>query len=149
MLPADDLVEELTRTVFETVVGRTATREGVAAPDPATTPPPRAYAVDVLGAWTGSISIEISEPLAGRLAQSMLDAPEAEPDDVRDAMCELANVIGGNLKGLMPGPSVLSVPRVADCEPVAVNAKQLVFCCEGQPFSVTVRTIVPPKSRKP
>ena len=65
------------------------------------------------------------------------------------SMGELANIIGGNLKGLLPGPSVLSVPRVAECEPVAVHAKQLVFCCEGQPFSVTVRTVVSPKSHTP
>lgn len=141
MLPADEVVEDLTRLVFETVVGRTATR------DESQPNSPRAYTVEVLGAWTGSISVEASDELARLVTRSMFDCLDAPPDDVRDAMCELANVIGGNLKGLMPGPSALSVPRVTAGESAPSDAKQLLFSCAGEPFSVTVRAIQPENSQ--
>lgn len=137
MLPDDEVVEELTRGVFETVVGAPASR---AASQPCGA---RAYAVDVLGAWSGSVSIEVGDRLATIVATAMFDTPETAPDDVRDAMCELANVIGGNLKGLMPGPSTLTIPRVEECEEAPPGSKQLLFSCHGEPFSVTVRARQP------
>ncbi len=41
-----------------------------------------------------------------------------EPDEVSDAeigdaLGEMANIVGGNVKALMPEPSVLSLPQVA------------------------------------
>jgi len=43
-----------------------------------------------------------------------LEGPdEAGPADVADAVGELVNMVGGNIKSLMPGPSVLSLPAVA------------------------------------
>jgi chemotaxis protein CheX len=33
-------------------------------------------------------------------------------DDVADALGELANIIGGNLKNMVPAPSALSLPHV-------------------------------------
>jgi hypothetical protein len=35
-----------------------------------------------------------------------------EDDDVRDAVGELVNVIGGNLKALLPGDTAISTPLV-------------------------------------
>ena len=43
----------------------------------------------------------------------MLDAQEVEPDEVADAAGELVNIIGGNLKTLLPTPSKLGLPEVA------------------------------------
>ena len=53
---------------------------------------------------------------AERIARALFaTAPgDAVPtEDVRDALGEMANVIGGNLKGLMPESGVLTIPVVA------------------------------------
>jgi chemotaxis protein CheX len=135
MLPDDELVEGLTRDVFETILRRRPSRQASAPPSGTAT-----YAVDIAGAWEGSVSLQVADGLAKRIACEMFESEEAAPDDVRDAMCELANVIGGNIKSLMPGPSQLSVPRVGPNEPAASGDKQLVFTCEGEAFSVTVHS---------
>ncbi|TNM44209.1 chemotaxis protein CheX [Nocardioides albidus] len=70
----------------------------------------------ISGGWQGAVTVELDEALARRLTTQMLDLPadEAPSDsDVADAVGELVNMVGGNVKSLMPGPSVLSLPAVA------------------------------------
>jgi chemotaxis protein CheX len=76
----------------------------------------------------------------------MLDLQQgaASPDDVRDALGELANMVGGNIKGLLPGPTQLSLPlvveggkdalRILDTQPVST----VWFSSGGHPFVVTL-----------
>ena len=73
-------------------------------------------AVSVSGGWHGVVTVELDAEVARQLGARMLDLPsaeEAEDADVADAVGELVNMIGGNVKSLMPGPSVLSLPLVA------------------------------------
>ncbi|WP_157538327.1 MULTISPECIES: chemotaxis protein CheX [unclassified Nocardioides] len=73
-------------------------------------------AVTISGGWHGVVTVELDADVAGRLSARMLDLPsaeDAEDADVADAVGELVNMIGGNVKSLMPGPSVLSLPAVA------------------------------------
>ena len=46
----------------------------------------------------------------------MLGVAEAQvtANDARDAVAELCNIIGGSIKALLPGPSHLSLPTVAE-----------------------------------
>jgi len=64
--------------------------------------------------------------------------------DMQDAIAELANMVGGNLKSILPGPSMLSLP-----EPVTPTAgthdpaegrrlTNVALCCENEPIHVTV-----------
>jgi len=72
-------------------------------------------AVSVHGDWTGSITVELSGAVAQSLTRLMLalaDEP-LEDADIADAVGELVNMIGGNVKSLMPGPSALTLPVVA------------------------------------
>lgn len=72
-------------------------------------------AVSVHGGWTGSITVELSGTVAQSLTRLML-AIEDEPledTDIADAVGELVNMVGGNVKSLMPGPSALTLPVVA------------------------------------
>lgn len=72
-------------------------------------------AVSVHGGWTGTVTVELSSSVAQSLTRLML-AMEDEPLDdaeVADAVGELVNMIGGNIKSLMPGPSALTLPVVA------------------------------------
>lgn len=73
-------------------------------------------AVSVSGGWQGTITAELGEPAAVELATRMLalSPDEVVSDaDIADAIGELVNVVGGNVKSLMPGPSQLSLPMSA------------------------------------
>ncbi|GAA4089119.1 chemotaxis protein CheX [Nocardioides kongjuensis] len=73
-------------------------------------------ATTISGGWQGVVTVELDEVLARRLTTRMLALPadeEASDSDVADAVGELVNMVGGNVKSLMPGPSVLSLPAVA------------------------------------
>ncbi|MEQ7847067.1 chemotaxis protein CheX [Nocardioides kribbensis] len=67
------------------------------------------------GAWEGAVLVAVTDRLARDVAAAMLalDPADLAPEDVSDALGELVNVIGGNVKSLMPGPSTLSLPLVA------------------------------------
>jgi chemotaxis protein CheX len=72
-------------------------------------------AVSVHGGWTGTVTVELSASVAQSLTRLMLamgDEP-LEDTDVADAVGELVNMVGGNIKSLMPGPSALTLPVVA------------------------------------
>lgn len=71
--------------------------------------------VQIVGEWDGAVRLDCSEELV-RLAAStcMGIAPEELNDrQISDTAGELANMTGGNLKNLLPKPSSLSLPSVA------------------------------------
>jgi chemotaxis protein CheX len=70
--------------------------------------------VSVTGAWRGHVVVECSGPASRLVAATLLsvEAGVVTGEDVADALGELANVIGGNVKSLLPGPSALSLPQV-------------------------------------
>jgi chemotaxis protein CheX len=70
-------------------------------------------AVTVTGAWEGMISVELPTATAEEVCRRMLGVDDTRDEDVADAVGELVNMIGGNVKSLMPGPGVLSLPVVA------------------------------------
>ncbi len=101
--------------------------------------------VAISGAWQGVVTVELEESLARLLTARMLAIPEGEEigdSDIADAVGELVNMIGGNVKSLMPGPSSLSLPSVAAGR--AVFASDVAEACRvdvawcGQPVRVCV-----------
>lgn len=73
-------------------------------------------ATSVTGAWNGVVTVEIPDLVAQTATERMLGLTPDEvlsTEDVADAVGELVNMIGGNVKSLMPGPSALSLPLVA------------------------------------
>lgn len=102
--------------------------------------------VQVTGAWEGAITISCTPNLARNAAATMFELGATPPsdDEVRDALGELANVVGGNVKALLPGTTHLSLPIVAtgDRRTLAVIASETVctlrFAWEGEPVEVTV-----------
>ncbi|GAB98121.1 chemotaxis protein CheX [Kineosphaera limosa] len=77
--------------------------------------PAVAGSVGVSGATDCLISMEMQEAAAKAVAAAMfgLDGDDISDDDVADAVGELTNMVGGNIKSLLPEPSTLSVPVVA------------------------------------
>jgi chemotaxis protein CheX len=73
-----------------------------------------------------------------------VDAAQATIAQAQDAIAELVNMTGGNLKGLVPEPSQLSLPSVTTGSDLAhrMPGSRLVdavaFACDGEPFVVSV-----------
>jgi chemotaxis protein CheX len=118
--------------VWTTFLGHEPLVPDVAAPEvPAGGPPRWTAAVTVTGAWEAVIRVVVDDALAGTVTGRMLglgDVGEHAPEDVTDALGELVNVIGGNIKSLMPGPSKLSLPLVAP-GPIASTSSMVEVCC--------------------
>lgn len=100
--------------------------------------------VAVVGAWNGHLVVSCSRNGSRDVASAMLALPadELSADDIGDALGELANVLGGNVKSLLPAPSTLSLPRVGagDDErwPGSVEVCQTVMRWRGEPFRVSL-----------
>ncbi len=78
--------------------------------------------VQITGPWCGAVVVSCAEATAEALTGCLLRArPPAvlEPEDVEDALGELANVLGGNVKAVLPGPSALGLPQAGPNPPAA------------------------------
>jgi chemotaxis protein CheX len=70
--------------------------------------------------------------------------PPEYNDDVRDAMGEIANMLGGNLKPILPHGVALSMPSVVAGTPSTLRIcghppiLRLSFACEAGPFWLTI-----------
>jgi chemotaxis protein CheX len=101
--------------------------------------------IEVTGAWQGSIEVRCSADVARTLADAMLGARPTGvgDDDVTDALGELTNMVGGNVKSLLPSPSRLSLPVVRvgprpDDGAALVSSVELVARSSGDPVSISV-----------
>jgi chemotaxis protein CheX len=103
--------------------------------------------VNIGGAWEGTILLEVSDSLSKQFAADMLgiSLDEVSSQDVADALGELTNMVGGNIKSLLPAPSNLSIPAVAEGADYSIWAPgtdllaQVTLRCAGQPMLITVR----------
>jgi chemotaxis protein CheX len=68
--------------------------------------------VAIRGDWTGTVTLEMTSATAETAARTMLDLDGVEEADVTDALGELVNMIGGNIKSLLPSGSTLGLPIV-------------------------------------
>jgi chemotaxis protein CheX len=70
--------------------------------------------IQITGKWVGSVMVSMPASTSRAAASAMLMMPAAEVSaaDEQDVAAELVNMIGGNIKGLLPGPSSLSLPTV-------------------------------------
>ena len=102
--------------------------------------------VHISGQWTGTVVLSCSLHLAQKAASIMFDLPveSLEALDIQDALAELANMIGGNLKSIVPSPSFLSLPCVTEGDdyslryPKAMPKIQLGFTCSEGRFAILV-----------
>ena len=102
--------------------------------------------VEISGAWTGAVLLHGSHELAAAAAAVIFATePGAETkQDSFDAMYELTNIIGGNIKSLLPEPCQLSLPCVETTTDAHVKisgmekVSELVFDCQEQPLFVSV-----------
>jgi len=73
-------------------------------------------AVYFAGDWRGAVLIECTRQQACYLAHRFMgvDTPLVIDDDVRDTIGELANMLAGNLKSVLPKGVGLSMPSVVE-----------------------------------
>ncbi len=102
--------------------------------------------VHISGAYTGVVTITCPQALARQAMSIMCDVDQdtLTESEVRDALGELTNMIGGNVKSLLPGPSSLSLPEVAHGFDPGTNTPgssavhQVGFDCLGELLLVTL-----------
>lgn len=70
--------------------------------------------VHIAGEWTGCVLITLTPGVAMATTAQMLGLAitAITPVDEREVASELVNMIGGNLKSLLPAPSFLSLPTI-------------------------------------
>jgi chemotaxis protein CheX len=145
---AGALTEAIQRTVesvWATLLGLEVQRRVVPLEDEASRG--WAGAVSISGAWQGEVQVHCSIELAHRAAAILfaIDRATANTEQAEDALRELANVTGGNLMEVLPGPSKLSMPSVWSCaegrgaDGGGLLLSRLYFECQGEPLSVVVR----------
>ncbi|MCF6506800.1 chemotaxis protein CheX [Blastococcus sp. MG754426] len=105
--------------------------------------------VDVVGPWTGSVVLTTARSTAEELSRALLrdTAPAVlDDEDVADAFGEIANVVGGNVKAALPGPSALSLPQVGNAPLVRNPADvcRLDLLWRGEPVAISVQGALPP-----
>ena len=113
---------------------------------PAPAPGSRTFTgcVQITGAWEGAVTVHCSEALAKALtaAMFMVDPEDTTAEEVADALGELANMVGGNVKALLPEPCRISLPAVADgmdyrlSVPGARPVTAVTWTSDGEPLMV-------------
>jgi chemotaxis protein CheX len=90
---------------------------------PVPVPPPAEVVsawVDIIGPWNGSVVLTCAPATAEALTESVLmtrPPTVVDAEDVADALGELANVLGGNIKSVLPGESRLGLPQIGSAPP--------------------------------
>ncbi|RBY88576.1 chemotaxis protein CheX [Blastococcus sp. TF02A-26] len=104
--------------------------------------------VDMVGPWTGSVVLTTGRQTAEDLSRALLreSAPEVlEEEDVVDAFGEIANVVGGSVKAVLPGHSALSLPSVGTPPEVRnpVDVCRIDVLWRGAPIAISVQGALP------
>jgi chemotaxis protein CheX len=142
MKPFREEIEEIVQMIWSTLVDMPIVPGGDAVRSDESTV---TGIVNIDGAWHGAVFVRCPLALAARVTSSMLQSGDGPSlDDVCDVLGELTNMVAGNVKALLPHPSVLSLPTVAfgsDYEIGVVGTHIVVsvpFMSESQPLLVSV-----------
>jgi chemotaxis protein CheX len=101
--------------------------------------------VSVTGSWRGHVLVTCSDTAARNVAAVLLGVEfgDVAEGDIADALGELANVIGGNIKSILPDMCALSLPHVhvegsAGRYPASAEICRLSGIWLDDPVTVTV-----------
>lgn len=134
----DDVVQ-VVGDVWQTALGLPAVPDDA----PAHAAGPRVVGtVSIRGSCQADVTLGCDAALARRAAATFFAVPEASVtrEMVHDAVGELANMTGGQLKALLPEGCTLTPPVTRDDLPAEPPAGGLGFRAADQTFSVEVRT---------
>lgn len=100
--------------------------------------------VSMTGAWQGHVVVRCSATAARNAAGALLGLglDDVTVEDVTDALGELANIMGGNVKSLLPEPCALSLPHVLisgeSGYPMVKEVCQLAGIWRDEPVTILV-----------
>jgi chemotaxis protein CheX len=102
--------------------------------------------IEISGLWQGTITLDCGPSLARKAAGIMFGVEPGQTsfDQIQDALGELTNILGGQVKALLPDPCRLSLPAVTrdtDNAFRGANDKVLAcldFDCLDAPIRVTI-----------
>jgi chemotaxis protein CheX len=111
--PTDEDLRQITEQLWESYLDPDGGRPLMIGPA-ATAGMDISAAVSVTGSWNGHVVLECSAAASRQAAAAMLGigAEDVAEADIADALGEMANVIGGGVKSLLPGECALSLPQV-------------------------------------
>lgn len=124
--------------VFATMVdGEGGTLRRLAGAAPAR--PLRAW-VDIAGTYPVRVVLALGDGTAARLAGAFAgcDPAELDEEEVADAVGEVANMLGGNLKSMLPPGGVLGLPEVGREGPGGEPLYDVALDWRGEPIVVSV-----------
>jgi len=141
--PCETMTAQIVQDVFETML-RYEIREFPANYEARSTIV--TSAVFFAGAWKGAVIVECSDAQARFFTGRLMGIPQPAHmnDNVRDAMGELVNMIGGNLKSVLPIGVSLSMPSVLEGADYAYKIcgsnenSRFSFCGDSGPLWVTL-----------
>ncbi len=102
--------------------------------------------VSITGSWHGHLVYASSRDAAKKAAAAFLamEPDEVGQEDISDVLGELANIVGGNVKAMLPPGCFLSLPQVvlaptsATHYPSAVQVCGLYGVWMDEPVSITM-----------
>jgi len=102
--------------------------------------------VSITGSWHGHLVFACSRTFAKNAAAAFLamDAEEVTDDDLADTLGELANIVGGNVKSMLPAGCFVSLPHVLVAKealtrwPGVIRICDLVGEWQGEPVSISM-----------
>ena len=149
MYPSSNDIFSITYNVLDTMLNVEAEMDAALASPTST--PDLTGCIEISGVWTGVVMVQVTDQLARWAASRMLSIglDKLAVADVHDALAELTNMIGGNIKSQVPGPSDLSLPSVSaggDREFFLARSKTLndiSLCVQREPMRVLLCEFAP------
>ena len=143
-MPIRSEIARIVEDVFRTMLCLEVT--GITAALETAGPGSLTAAVQFVGEWKGAVLLRCSPRQACQLACRLMPGlqPSRVDEDVRDALGEITNMVGGNLKPILPPGVVLSMPSVVQGNDYAVHicggntSKTWSFSSDLGIFSVTL-----------
>jgi chemotaxis protein CheX len=102
--------------------------------------------VSITGSWHGHLVYASSRGAATKAAAAFLamEPDEVGQEDISDVLGELANIVGGNVKAMLPAgcflslPTVVLAPDTASYYPAAERISGLYGVWDGEPVSISM-----------
>jgi chemotaxis protein CheX len=113
-------------------------------------------AIHFAGPWKGVLLLECQPLQAAAFTAKLMGIapPDNVDDDVRDAIGEVANMLAGNLKSILPSGTALSAHTVVEGSSFTMkvgggnDSLRIEFDSSAGPFSVTLVQMVDKSSPK-
>jgi chemotaxis protein CheX len=131
-LPEEEQLSEVTENVWSGFLNIPLHRAGESQPAACEV----AASISIEGAWNGSLTVCCSRTLANRVAASMFGSADLGEELCSDALGEIANIIGGNIKATLPAPSRLGLPQYHVGWSAPNTGEVVSFRSDGEPLYV-------------